>query len=355
MTNPGEPPPWRRGFMTAAPREDDGPPPLRRGTAAVRGDGYPAAAPPLAARVDAHEALRARARLLLFGSSIFFGLSAVLVRYATLTGMNGGQVTLVRFSFGLAAITAVFVARPGTFRPVRRWLLVSRGAFGAVAALLYFLAIERIATGEATLLNNTFPIWAVLLSLVLLDERPTIHLAVALAIASAGVFLVLGGGHVGLGLGWGELLAVGSAITGGAAVTSMRALRATDNAPTIFFAFTVGGVLVSAPYALGTWPTTWVPYAAALGVGTAAFLAQLLMTEAYGALSVPEAALWQQITPIASYLWALTLGERIGAATVLGVLLGVAGIVYGSVLGHRPRVARSREAEMAEGIPAEEP
>jgi drug/metabolite transporter (DMT)-like permease len=135
----------------------------------------------------------------------------------------------------------------------------------------------------------------------------------------------------------------------------MRALRATDNAPTIFFAFTVGGVLVSLPYAAGSWPAGWVPWAAAAGVGVAAFVAQLLMTEAYGALSVPEAAIWQQLTPIASYLWALTLGEGIDAVTMLGVLLGVAGIVYGSVLGHRPRVARSPEAEMAKGIPLEEP
>jgi drug/metabolite transporter (DMT)-like permease len=274
-----------------------------------------------------------------------------------MSGMNGGQVTLVRFTVGLAAIVGVFAARPGTFRPVRYGLLASRGAFGAVAALLYFLAIERIPAGEATLLNNTFPIWAVLLSLVLLNERPTIHLAVALAIATSGVLLVLGGGPGGvrLGLGWGELLGIASAITGGAAVTSMRALRATDNAPTIFFAFALGGVLVSLPYVTGAWPGGWLPWIAALGVGVAAFLAQLLMTEAYGALSVPEAALWQQLTPIASYLWALTLGESIGVATMLGVLLGVAGVVYGSVLGHRPRVARSREAVMAEGIPAEEP
>jgi drug/metabolite transporter (DMT)-like permease len=301
------------------------------------------------------DALRTRARALLFGSSVCFGLSAVLVRLATRSGMNGGQVTLVRFAFGLAAIVAVFVARPGTFRPVRRGLLVSRGAFGAVAALLYFLAIERIPAGEATLLNNTFPIWAVLLSLVLLNERPTVHLGVALAIASAGVFLVLGGGGVRLGLGTGELLGILSAVTGGVAVTSMRALRRTDNAPTIFFAFAVGGVLVSLPYAGGAWPSATLAWGAALGVGVAAFAAQLLMTEAYGALSVPEAALWQQLTPIASYLWALTLGEGIGWATVLGVLLGVAGVVYGSVLGHEPREARSPEAEMAKGIPFEEP
>src|SRR5215208_54330 len=180
-----------------------------------------ALAPGLAGSGAPSDAQRSRARALLFGSSVFFGLSAVLVRLATQAGMNGGQVTLVRFVVGLSAILGLFLARPGTFRPVKKWLLVSRGAFGAVAALLYFLAIERIPAGEATLLNNTFPIWAVLLSLFLLDERPTIHLVVALAVASAGVFLVLGGGQVTFSLGTGEVMALASAMTGGAAVTSM--------------------------------------------------------------------------------------------------------------------------------------
>jgi drug/metabolite transporter (DMT)-like permease len=298
---------------------------------------------------------RARARLFLFGAGVLFGLSAVLARVATLGGMAGGQVTLVRFALGVGFVGALFALRPGTFRPRRHALLASRGAFGGVAALLYFVAIEHIPAGEATLLNNTFPIWAVLLSLFLLNERPTLHLAVALLLASAGVFLVLGGGGVSLGLGWGEAAGILSAMMGGAAVTSIRALRATDNAPTIFFAFAVGGLVVSLPYALAPWDVTPAGWLAAVGVGGVAFGAQLLMTEAYGALSVAEAALWQQLTPIMSYLWALTIGERIGWVTVIGVLLGLAGVVYGSLLGHRPRVARSREAAIAAGIPAEEP
>jgi drug/metabolite transporter (DMT)-like permease len=113
--------------------------------------------------------------------------------------------------------------------------------------------------------------------------------------------------------------------------------------------------VVSLPYALAPWEVTPAGWLAAVGVGAVAFGAQLLMTEAYGALSVAEAALWQQLTPIMSYLWALTIGERIGWVTVVGVLLGLAGVVYGSLLGHRPREARSREAALAAGIPAEEP
>jgi drug/metabolite transporter (DMT)-like permease len=338
-----------------ANRAEPSPPPEREaGTTQASTRAPASAAAPVQLRRPT-DAERTRARALLFGASVFFGLSAVLVRLATRGGMNGGQVTLVRFLVGLGGVGAIFLGRPGTFRPVNRPLLVSRGAFGAASALLYFLAIERIPAGQATLLNNTFPIWAVLLSLFVLDERPTFHLGLALAIASAGVFLVLGGDHLTLELGTGQVLALVSAITGGVAVTSMRRLRATDNAPTIFFAFAVGGILAGLPFAAGGWPSSPSAWLAAGAVGIAAFFAQLLMTEAYGALSVPEAALWQQLTPIASYLWALTLGEGISWSTAAGVLLGVAGVVYGSVLGHRPRHDRSPEAEMAKGIPLEEP
>ena len=310
---------------------------------------------------------RVRARALLFGAGVLFGLSAVLAKLASRGGpvsggqvtpvaMSGGQVTLVRFLVGLLAVGVLFVVRPGTFRPVRYGLLASRGLFGGIAALLYFLSLSLIPAGEATLLNNTFPIFAVVISFFLLGERPTIHLAVALLIASAGVFLVLGGGELRLGLGAGELLGLASAAFGGAAVTSIRALRATDNAPTIFFAMALGGVLVSLPFGLGPWPGEATPWLAAGGVGLVAFLAQLLMTEAYGALSIAEAALWQQLTPIASYAWALSIGERLTGVAAVGVLLGIAGVVYGSLLGHRSRPGTDPALrEAAAGLPTEEP
>jgi drug/metabolite transporter (DMT)-like permease len=305
---------------------------------------------------------RGRARALLFGAGLLFGLSAMLARLASTGGpMSGGRVTLVRFAVGVLAVLTLFVARPGTFRPVRYSLLVSRGLFGGVAALLYFMALSLIPAGEATLLNNTFPIWAVILSFFLLGERPTIHLAVALVIASAGVFLVVGGGRLHFSLGQGELLGILSAVVGGAAVTSIRALRATDNAPTIFFAMALGGLLVSLPFAVGPlaagpWPSDPLPWVAAGACGVVAFLAQLLMTEAYGTLSVPEAALWQQLTPIASFGWALALGERLTGITLLGVLLGISGVVYGAVLGHESRSdADPALREAAAGLPTEEP
>ncbi len=305
---------------------------------------------------------RVRGRTLMFASAVLFGLAAMLAKIAARGGMSGGQATLVRFSLGLGAVVALFRLRPGPFRPRGRWgLLAVRGLVGGSAALLYYLAIARIPAGEATLLNNLFPIFAVVFSLFALGERPTVHLALALVVASAGVVLVLWGGEEAAGagglslhLGWGEAIAILSAAMGGVAVTAIRALRSTVNAPTIFSSFAAGGILVSLPFGLAPWPGAAAAWGAAVAAGVAAFFAQITMTEAYGALSIPEAAVWQQLTPIATYLWALLLAERVTGTTAVGVLLGVAGVAYGSLLGARPG-AGSPEASRVPVLPAEEP
>jgi drug/metabolite transporter (DMT)-like permease len=273
----------------------------------------------------------------MFASAVLFGLLAALTRSVAKGGFSAGQIAVVRFATGALLTLGLFALRPGTFAPVNRRLLFTRGALGGLAATLYFVALARIPAGEATLLNNTFPILATALAFFTLRERPTIHLAIGLALASAGVFLVLGGGSTSFSLGWGEMAAMTSAGLGAVAVTAIRALRVTDNAATIFFAFCLGGLLVSCPLALGPWPTDLGLWGLALvGVGGSSFGAQMLMTHAYGELAVPEAAIWQQLTPVASYLWALILlDERLAPLGILGVLLGLTGVLYGSVLGRR--------------------
>jgi drug/metabolite transporter (DMT)-like permease len=148
--------------------------------------------------------------------------------------------------------------------------------------------------------------------------------------------LVVGDGHLPTRLGMGEVVGMISAVLAAGAITSIRALRATDNAFTIFFAFTVGGLVVAIPFTLEAWPPLGPVWLLGIGVGVVSFAAQVLMTQAYGALTVPEAAVWQQLTPVASYLWSgALLGEGLSGGGALGVGLGIAGVVYGTVLGHR--------------------
>ena len=156
---------------------------------------------------------RARARLLLLGSAVSFGLMAVLARLLSRGpgGFSAGQLTVVRFVVGAAVSLAAFRLRPGLYRPRNRKLLWGRGLSGGIVVVLYFLALQRIPAGEAGMLYNLFPVIATGMSLVAFRERPTIHLGLALALATVGVVLVLGQGSLRLGLGAGEALALGAA------------------------------------------------------------------------------------------------------------------------------------------------
>lgn len=287
---------------------------------------------------------RALARLELLGSALCFGLMAVLARRLSRApgGFTAGHLSVVRFAVGALVSLAVFRLRPGLYRPHDYRLLVSRGLSGGAVVVLYFLALARIPAGEAGLIYNLFPVIATALSLFTFGERPTVHLWLALALATAGVVLVLGEGTLSLGIGWGQALALAAAVFGATSANVIRAMRGTDNAPTIFFFFCLVGLPVAAPFALDPWPLAVGPWALAVAMGLLAFGAQVLMTEAYGTLSVPEAAVWLQLTPIAQCLLAVPLlGEPVTAAGAAGVLVGVAGVAYGSALGSRfPAAAR---------------
>jgi drug/metabolite transporter (DMT)-like permease len=288
------------------------------------------------------------ARLELLGSALSFGLMAVLARRLSRDegGFSAGQLSVVRFVVGAGVTGLWFALRPGTWRPRNYRLLVTRGISGGLVVVLYFVALARIPAAEAGLLYNLFPVIATAMSVFTLGERPTRHLLVGLLLATAGVVLVLGGGTSGpgaLGLGAGELAALAAAFFAATSANVIRAMRGTENAPTIFFFFCVAGLPVVLPFALSPWPTDAGAWATAFVMALAALAAQVLMADAYGALSVSEAAVWLQLTPIAQVaLAAPLLGERVTGAGLAGVLLGVGGVAWATLRGKAPAAPPAR-------------
>jgi drug/metabolite transporter (DMT)-like permease len=247
-----------------------------------------------------------------------------------------GQLSVVRFGVGAAASLAVFAVRPSLFRPRNVKLLVTRGVSGGLVVILYFSALARIPAGEAGMIYNLFPAIATLFAFYLLRERPSWRLWLAILVATLGVGLVLGNGSLQLGLGWGEGAALAAAVFAALSANVIRSMRGTDNAPTIFFFFCLAGLPVVLPFALDPWPGGLVPWALAVAMALCAFAAQVLMTEAYGSLSVGEAASWLQLTPIAQYLIAaVVLGEALTAVGLLGIGVSVAGVAWATILGRR--------------------
>ena len=285
---------------------------------------------------------RATARLELAGSALCFGLMAILARKLAQPGVGftAGHLAVLRFVAGALASLAAFALIPGLYRPRNYRLLVSRGLSGGAVVALYFYALAHMPAGEAGILYNVYPVLATAMSLVVLRERPTVHLWLALLAASLGVLLVLGQGRAGLALGAGALAALAAAVFAAASANAIRAARHTENAATIFFYFCLAGLPVALPFALTPWPS---PLHGGLGAWGLAILmsllaygGQLLMAQAYGTLSVSEAAVWLQLLPIVQYLLAVPLlGERLTAPGLAGVLVTVAGVAYGTVMGAR--------------------
>ena len=136
------------------------------------------------------------------------------------------------------------------------------------------------------------------------------------------------------------LAALAAAVFAATSANAIRAARHTENAATIFFYFCLAGLPVVLPFALSPWPGVLHGGLAAWGLAVLMSLlavgGQMLMSEAYGTLAVSEAAVWLQLLPIVQYLLAVPLlGERATGAGLAGVLITVAGVAYGTVLGHR--------------------
>jgi len=283
---------------------------------------------------------RMAARGQLAGSALCFGLMAILARKLTMPdmGFTAGHLAVLRFVVGALASLLAFSLIPGLYRPSNHRLLVMRGLSGGAVVVLYFYALAHIPAGEAGLLYNVFPVLAVAISLVIFKERPTFHLWLGILAASLGVAMVLSQGHLGFGFGRGQVAALAAAVFAATSANAIRAVRHTDNAATIFFFFCIAGLPVVLPFALTPWPGGAGPWGLAVLMSLLAYAGQLLMAEAYGTLSVPEAAIWLQLLPVVQYLLAVPLlGERITLPGLAGVLITVAGVTYGTVLGHRQR------------------
>lgn len=269
-----------------------------------------------------------RALVLMATAAVLFGVMAYLTKHAT-ARLGGAQAAFIRFVIGALVAGAQAGVRKQALRPNRWDLLVARGVLGGVAVLLYFMALSKIPVGTATLLHYTAPIWTAGFAALFLHERLRRPTVIALAVALAGVALVVYGQGKALGgvFGW-QLLAVGSAVVSGAAVTTIRAARRHDGAWEIFMSMCVIGMLCTAPFAFANWgePTSreWLLL---VSMGLVAVVAQILMTHAFGALPAATGGIIQQLTVgTALFLGVLVDNEPLTGLSAAGVLLTLGGV-----------------------------
>lgn len=287
-------------------------------------------------------------------SAVLFGAMAFAAKLAS-ARLSGSQVALIRFATGLLPALLIPRFRASAFTFKRLDLLFYRGFFGGSAVLCYFIAIEKISAGVATLLNYTSPLFSGVLSVLFLRERISAKVLIPMPVALAGVYLVIRAnarpGDV-LGFGKWELVGLCSGILSGAAVTAMRAARKGENSWAVYTSFGLFGTLLTAPLAVITWknPTAaeWFYLAA---TSLFAIGAQLLLTFSLRWVDAMTVGVISQLAVLVSMaLGATFIGETISGTAALGVVLtlgGVVGVVYVTSLAKRTVVAADEVAPEA--------
>ena len=127
-------------------------------------------------------------------SGITFGLIPLFAIPVLATGMHSTSVLIYRYAFGCLAMLGMLM-----FHRTRMWLafgdflrILLLSAMYAVSSIALIEGYNYMASGIATTLLFSYPVWTLLLSVVFLHERLSLTTAVAIGIAVAGVFFLSG-------------------------------------------------------------------------------------------------------------------------------------------------------------------
>ena len=127
-------------------------------------------------------------------SGITFGLIPLFALPVLNTGMHSTSVLIYRYAFGCLAMLGMLM-----FHRTRMWLafgdflrILLLSSMYAVSSITLIEGYNYMASGIATTLLFSYPVWTCLLSVVFLHEKLSATTAIAIAIAVGGVFFLSG-------------------------------------------------------------------------------------------------------------------------------------------------------------------
>lgn len=287
-----------------------------------------------------------RGILLRIGSVVMFGLMWAAMKLAGERGAIPIEMVFYRAVFGIPIVLGWLAVGPGlaSIRPNRPRAHIWRSMIGLTGITLNFTALVMLPLADATTIGFTAPIFATILSALLLHEHVGRHRWTAVAIGFVGVMVITrpggSGGLPALGIAVALLAALG---TSGVTVT-LRQLGSTESVGAIVFWFFVACGIVGG---IGTWlwgsfhdAATMALLAAGAWAGAAA---QLLMTSSLRAAPVSTVAPFDYL----QIIMAIVLGWLIWSTAPSWSTLAGATLIAGSGLYTAYREHRLRRDSTA--------
>jgi len=223
-----------------------------------------------------------------------------------------------------------------TRRPLRH---LTRSIIGLLAMICTFMSVARLPLVEAATLGFTAPLFATVLSLVVLKEAVGWRRWLAVMVGFGGVLVALRPGviQISIGVVYGLTAA---ALTAGAMI-SIRGMPKSEAGPTIAFYFTLACTVVSACSLPFGWIKPDLPLLLVMiGTGLAGGAAQLLLTTAVRLAPLPVLAPFDYTQLVwASGLGFLVWGERPDIWVLAGAGIIAASGIY--ILWRERTAARS--------------
>jgi drug/metabolite transporter (DMT)-like permease len=266
-------------------------------------------------------------------ATMLFACMGVCVKLAS-QHFGTAAVVSARGLVGAIMMAAIAYASGTSLQTKVPMLHVKRGLAGVLALTLWFYCIGHLPLATAVTLNYMSSVWLAAYLLIragLFGEgRVDKRLVLAIAVGFVGVGLVL---HPTIGRDQilAGLLGIGSGMLAAMAYVQVTALgRAGENEVRVVFYFSLMGTLLGAltwlipgqtnPTSLPDIPS-WA-WAALIGVGAFATIAQLLMTRAYAQGRMLVNASLQYLGIVHASLFGMLLfGEKLTADGLLGMAL----------------------------------
>jgi len=287
------------------------------------------------ALVKTSQATVGMATLLIVLSALGFGSISVLTLLITREGLP--LVTAMAWRYLLAALLLAVIARPSQLKSIARSKIVALVLIGAIGQTMVtyvsLSALDYIPVGPLGFLFFTFPAWVALLGAVRRTERLTLVRVIALAMALAGVAVMVGAPSAEKLHPVGVALALGSAFLYTIYLPTLESIQAGVPAMLSAFLLVVGAgtafslaALVSGNMHVPSGTELWANIFLLSLVSTVIAFSALI--KGLAVLGPVRTAIIATVEPFfTAVLGAVVLRDRITATTLIGGVLIAAAVI----------------------------
>jgi len=275
--------------------------------------------------------------LFLLIAELFFALGTVIVKIITSdTNITGVELAFLRFLTGFVIIGSYVSLNRKNIKPVKPFFVYMRGFFNALSVIFFFMGVQYSNVSKANLLNMTYPVFVLMLSPLINEEKTKHSIILYLTIIMAGIYLIVIPGHSVSGfsdINKGDIFALLSGITAGFGISFLREARKSNSIHVILFYLMGAGTIISGIFTANSFVIPngiYLLYILIMAV--ISFIGQLLITVGYkyidaapGSLVSSSRIVFAIILGVTIFSDPVTLRIIIGSLMIIISLAGVNG------------------------------